>query len=164
MNNLSTLETMITRDSAALRFVEQLDKNELSSLSGEIFAKFYWYKRNPQWFKKNTNRQFARLRWIWRIIKKRLKSGRAKPELTVHGSEMERFKHFGGDAWTFFSQHLRGGWEIVAVPSPYSGFWINEPELKLCTYCEGDAVMMTAPNVMAFDRDCIRLCQWYENN
>ena len=52
MNNLSTLETMITRDSAARRFVEQLDKNELSSLSGEIFAKFYWYKRNPQWFKK----------------------------------------------------------------------------------------------------------------
>ncbi|ABO92442.1 hypothetical protein KAM338_40120 [Aeromonas caviae] len=164
MNNLSTLETMITRDSAARRFVEQLDKNELSSLSGEIFAKFYWYKRNPQWFKKDTNRQFARLRWIWRIIKKRLSTGRAKPELTVHGSEIERFKHFGGDAWVFFQHQLRAGWEIAFSPSPYSGFWVNALELKLCTYCEGDVVMIKAPNEDVFDRDYGHLCRWYENN
>ena len=91
---------MITRDSAALRFVEQLDKNELSSLSGRFSRSSTGTNVTPV-VQKDTNRQFARLRWIWRIIKKRLKSGRAKPELTVHGSEMERFKHLGGDAWMF---------------------------------------------------------------
>lgn len=164
MNNLSTLEAIITRDSAARRFVEQLDKNELKSLAGEIFAKVYWFKRNPQWFEKDTKRQFARLRWIQRIIKKRLISGRAKHELTEHGSQIERFSYLGGDAWEFFQRHLKTGWEIAYAPSPYSGFWVNVLELKLCTYCEGDVVMMKAPNEGVFNREYGRLCQWYENN
>ena len=82
MNNLSTLETMITRDSAALRFVEQLDKNELSSLSGEIFAKFYWYKRNPQWFKKGP---FAIYGWNTLIFNqsRQLRRSRSRLECEV---------------------------------------------------------------------------------
>lgn len=66
----STLETMITRDSAARRFVEQLDKNELSSLSGEIFAKFTGTNVIPSGSKKiPIDNSLGR--WIWRIIKKR---------------------------------------------------------------------------------------------
>ena len=82
----------------------------------------------------------------------------------MHGSEIERFKHFGGDAWVFFQHQLRAGWEIAFSPSPYSGFWVNVLELKLCTYCEGDVVMMKAPNEGVFNRDYGHLCRWYENN
>ena len=141
MNNLSTLETMITRDSAARRFVEQLDKNELSSHPGRFLPSSTGTNVIPSG-SKDTNRQFARLRWVWRIIKKRLSTGRAKPELTVHGSEIERFKHFGGDAWCFSTSAQSWiGRSFFAIP--YSGFWVNVLELKaLATYREGDVVMM----------------------
>ncbi|NMS52502.1 hypothetical protein, partial [Vibrio parahaemolyticus] len=82
MKNLSALEAVLDYDKPSRRFLDELNENQMKDLSGEIFAKLYWSQRNPQWYEKDTNRLFARLRWVQRIIKKRLKTGKVKPELT----------------------------------------------------------------------------------
>lgn len=63
MKNLSALEAVLDYDKPSRRFLDELNENQMKDLSGEIFAKLYWSKRNPQWYEKDTNRLFARLRW-----------------------------------------------------------------------------------------------------
>ncbi|MDF7712079.1 hypothetical protein PUR37_24915, partial [Klebsiella pneumoniae] len=106
MKNLSALEAVLDYDKPSRRFLDELNENQMKDLSGEIFAKLYWSKRNPQWYEKDTNRLFARLRWVQRIIKKRLKTGKVKPELTENGSVMERFNFPYGDTLDFFHRYL----------------------------------------------------------
>ncbi|RYA90701.1 hypothetical protein DD602_27450, partial [Enterobacter cloacae complex sp. 743-2DZ2F-22B] len=99
------------------------------------------------------------------IIKKRLKTGKVKPELTENGSVMERFNFPYGDTLDFFHRYLRHPkWEVVYQESGCSAFWKNEATLELCTYCEGDVVMMKAPDEATFFRDCNRLSWWYADN
>ncbi|MEQ1965910.1 hypothetical protein ABLA30_02365 [Xenorhabdus nematophila] len=165
MKKLSALESVLNHDKPSRRFLDGLNENQMKDLSGEIFAKLYWSKRNPQWYEKDTKRLFARLRWIQRIIKKRLKTGKVKPELTENGSVMERFSFPYGDTLDFFHRYLRHPkWEVMYQDSGCSAFWKNEATLELCTYCEGDVVMMKAPDKVAFFRDCNRLSWWYADN
>ncbi|MFL0919295.1 hypothetical protein ACJO10_21265 [Vibrio parahaemolyticus] len=110
------------------------------------------------------HKEFALLNRAKRIIKKRLKTGRVKPEQTEHGSIIER-SHFPlGDTLTFWNCYLNDSWRIAHQDSSYSAFWYNERELKLCTYCEGDVVFMTAPNEEIYRKDYESLDAWYTDN
>lgn len=164
MSTLSTLESKLGHDMAMRCFLGTLNRNEMEHLSGEIFAKFYWNKRNPHWYSDDSKRLFALLRRAERIIKKRLKTGRVKPELTEHGSIIERSNFPNGDTLSFWERCLNGFWRVAYQDSSYSAFWYNELELKLCTYCEGDVVFMTAPDVETFRKDYERLNSWYAEN
>ncbi|HGW8721498.1 TPA: hypothetical protein ACSPOE_004011 [Klebsiella pneumoniae] len=55
MKNLSALEAVLDYDKPSRRFLDELNENQMKDLSGEIFAKLYWSKRNPQWYEKDTN-------------------------------------------------------------------------------------------------------------
>ncbi|EGR2699460.1 MULTISPECIES: hypothetical protein [Vibrio] len=164
MTTLASLESTLNHDMAMRRFLDTLNRNEMERLSGEIDAKFYWNKRNPQWYSSDNARLFALLNRAKRIIKKRLKTGRVKPEQTEHGSIIER-SHFPlGDTLTFWNCYLNDSWRIAHQDSSYSAFWYNERELKLCTYCEGDVVFMTAPNEEIYRKDYESLDAWYTDN
>lgn len=165
MSTLANLESVLFQNKALSQYLGSLNRNQMQHLDGEIFAKLYWRKRNPDWYKDDNNKLFARLRWVKRLIKKRLKTGNVKPELTVHGSEIERFNFLFGDSLDFSCRFFRHpGWEVVFQESGYNAFWVNEDELKLCTYCEGYVVMMEAPDETAFIRDRNRLALWYAEN
>ena len=165
MNTLANLESVMFQPKALSRYLGSLNRNQMQHLDGEIFAKLYWRKRNPDWYKDESNKLFARLRWTKRLIKQRLKTGNVKPELTENGSVMERFNFPFGDSLDFSCRFLRhSGWEVIFQESGCNVFWANEDELKLCTYCEGDVVMMRAPDKTAFKRDRNSIASWYADN
>lgn len=165
MNNLAALETVLLQGKSTSDLLDSLNRNEMEQLDAELDAKFYWNKRNPDWFKDESNKMFAKLRKVKRVVKKRLKTGKVKPELTENGSEIDRFNFPFGDTLDFSNRFLnQPGWEVEFQDSVYNAFWANKTELKLCTYCEGDVVMMKAPDETAFNRDRTRLAWWYADN
>ena len=166
MSNLTALEAVLCHEGSSRSFLDTLDENKMRDLSGEILAKFYWRRRNPHWYLKDTNQLFAKLRWIHRLIKKRLNTGRVQPELSENGSVMERFNFPVGDVLEFSIHYLRrqSGWEVVYQDDGYNALFVNRETLELCTYCEGDVVMMKAPNRAAFESDRNRLSWWYVDN
>jgi hypothetical protein len=165
MHLLSTLESSLSDDKAVRNLIASINQNEATQLSNEIYAKFYWNKRNPQWYESESRQSMARLRKAHRILKKRLKTGRVKPELTESGCTVERFNYPIGDTLDFWATFLRdSGWRVVYQESGCSAFWVNEKELRLCTYCEGDAVMMKAPDLSAWRLEYVRFASWYASN
>ena len=74
MNTLANLESVMFQSKALSRYLGSLNRNQMQHLDGEIFAKLYWRKRNPDCYKDESNKLFARLRWTKRLIKKRLKT------------------------------------------------------------------------------------------
>ncbi|MFC6674309.1 hypothetical protein [Marinobacterium aestuariivivens] len=120
MNNLSALESVLFDDRSVRQLLGSFNQNEMQQLSGEIYAKLYWRKRKPDWYKDDSNRLFARLRQVQRIVKKRLKTGNVKPELTENGCVMERFNFPLGDSLDFCQRFLRHpGWQVVLLGSSH---------------------------------------------
>lgn len=159
--NLSDLESVLSHDRAVRQHLDQLNRNQMVNLEGEIFAKLYWQKRNPEWFRDDNKRVFARLRWVQRLIKKRLAANRVKPELSEFGLEVTRY-HAPGNIYSFENRHLRvDGWELKYQEEDYHGFWANRQTLQLCTYCEGDVVMKQANDKASFMREFIDTQEWY---
>lgn len=87
-----------------------------------------------------------------------------KVEFSENGSSVERFLYPVGDSASFANSYLKGeGWDWV-VNRGYQGFWANEKTLELCTYCEGDIVVMKSPSQAVFDQEHIELSSWYAEN
>lgn len=165
MDNLQSLEAVLHHDAAIRHFIGTLNRNEMEDLSGEVFAHFYWLKRNPGWFKRETRKKHASLRKAQRIIKKRLATDNVSPEWSEGGSVVERIYFPMGDTLDFAAQHLKHpGWNVVFQDCGFSGYWENDELLRLCTYCEGDVQILHAPNQDVYTCDRRRLDSWYTEN
>lgn len=161
---LSNVKAVLGHDASVRQYLNQLDRNQMVHLDGEIYGELYWLKRNPQWFKDQKKQVFARLRWVQRLVKKRLATNRVKPELTANGLEVSRSHHLG-NIYCFERYRLRAeGWELQYQEADYSAFWANKQTLQLCTYCEGDVVMKSAADMASFMSEYIETQAWYSEH
>lgn len=85
-------------------------------------------------------------------------------ETSKNGSSVERFLYPGSDSASFAAWYLKAeGWDQI-INQGLEGFWANEKTLELCTYCEGDIVIMRAPSVEVFTNEKEELLAWYADD
>jgi hypothetical protein len=85
-------------------------------------------------------------------------------ETSKNGSSIERFLYPGSDSGSFAAWYLKADdWNQI-INQGFEGFWANVNPLELCTYCEGDIVIMRAPSVEVFTSEKEELLAWYADN
>jgi len=124
-------------------------------LAGEIWGHFYWLRRRPSWKAPETNKQTHTLKQVSRLIKKLLKSGKAKPETTYHGSVLKRESFIYGNCPLFHKLYLGDGWVYFGGGWSEHFAYINESKMQLIEYCEGDVTITTSPDLQTFELEKI---------
>lgn len=132
-------------------FIGMLNKNEMEILSGELHSEFYWYKKYPEWY--SEDKYFmSKLKQAKRLVKKRLKTGRVRPELSDLGAVIDRFYLPFGGTPLLVTVYLSSSWEMVS-----DTVWCNPEEHKLCTYCNGDVALYSCKEEELYNKELLRL-------
>lgn len=147
MNGIIALEQRAFETAATNEFLDSLDRDRMQKLFYEIDAEFYWQRRNPSWKTSTSNKLTAWYKKIQRNVKKRLKTGRVKPCLTLHGSTKEHVSLGLLDGpYDYETRCLSNpNWQCLWMDA-YCAGWINEELLQIHTYTEGDVTRIYSPN------------------
>lgn len=163
--SLKTIEENLENNRQITLLLHFMNQNEMNTLVDQIYAHFYWFKRNPQWFSNYNNKMHAKMKKVWVKAKKRLKQNRVIDELTHYGSIVKRSK-FDCDYWTPFQNiYLRGeGWECYMQNASYHFLYVNEQTLELVYYVEGDVSQIECINKNAFFSERLDYTNNFINN
>ncbi len=67
------------------------------------------------------------------------------------------------DGWEFFATVPKGFTLIEDNQAPYRFVWINREQKQILSYCEGDIYLDTCETAEEFERELIKLKNFYDS-
>ena len=160
MSYISDLEMASCNKTAARRFIDTLNQNQMKELVEELESRFFWLARVPRWFSA-TKKQLSFLRWSMRIAAKRLKTGKCAKEISPRGSVIIRDRFVSGDSFDFEWHKLDSSWELLHRQTQYDAVWTQSSTFTIVTFCESDVIFNYCPNRAVFRAELLAIAEWY---
>ena len=134
-------------------YISDLNVNQLESLATELSAYFTMLKVKSPIRDNDTRLTLSKFIKSARIIKKRLKTGRARLELTSSGSSIKR-EQFSVCSYRHFEKlYLGNDWSFLAGDDHLHCAFVNAKKLQFIEYVEGDVIIFTSPTLSIFEKE-----------
>jgi hypothetical protein len=128
--------------------ISALNNNQLQRLYDEVCSAVYWFRRGVNW---HTREYVKNAIQLGKKVKALLNSGNAKPELSDNGSVLVRGTSFHTSSFNYFDSYLaQQGFKYLSGGDNYQAYFVNESELEIVGYCEGDITQYQCPSMDVF--------------